>query len=104
MEPKPPDSFPPDVCQSLRTYVYRLIDPRNGETFYVGKGKGDRVFAHVKGASALEDEDSSDLKSRRIRDIRDAGLEVAHVIHRHGIVNQEVAFQIEASLIDAYAG
>ena len=29
-------------------YVYRLIDPRTYQTFYVGKGKGDRVFQHVK--------------------------------------------------------
>jgi hypothetical protein len=26
------DSFPPGVAGKLRTYVYRLIDPRNGET------------------------------------------------------------------------
>ena len=34
------DSFPPEVVQALGHYVYRLIDPRNGETFYVGKGQG----------------------------------------------------------------
>jgi hypothetical protein len=28
------------VIQRLDHYVYRLIDPRNGETFYVGVGKG----------------------------------------------------------------
>ena len=36
--------FPPDVVPKLKTYVYRLIDPRNGETFYVGKGQGNRVL------------------------------------------------------------
>lgn len=41
-------SFPPEVAEKLKTYVYRLIDPRNGETFYVGKGVGNRVFAHVR--------------------------------------------------------
>jgi hypothetical protein len=40
-------SFPREVAQKLKTYVYRLIDPRNGETFYVGKGQGNRVFAHI---------------------------------------------------------
>jgi uncharacterized protein len=42
------ESFPPEVVSKLKTYVYRLIDPRNGETFYVGKGKGNRVFAHIR--------------------------------------------------------
>ena len=40
--------FSPEVCEKLGYYVYRLIDPRNGQTFYVGKGKGNRVFAHVE--------------------------------------------------------
>ena len=35
---RPLESFPPEVIQQLRWYVYRLIDPRNGETFYIGKG------------------------------------------------------------------
>ena len=30
------DSFPQEVEEALRNYVYRLIDPRNGETFLCG--------------------------------------------------------------------
>ena len=45
--------FPVEVAERLKWYVYRLIDPRNGETFYVGKGQGDRIFQHVKGALAV---------------------------------------------------
>jgi hypothetical protein len=37
------------VIQRLDHYVYRLIDPRNGETFYVGVGKGKRVVAQQSG-------------------------------------------------------
>jgi len=37
------------VIQRLDHYVYRLIDPRNGETFYVGVGKWKRVLDHVRG-------------------------------------------------------
>ena len=40
-------SFSPEVIEQLQYYVYRLIDPRDGQTFYVGKGKGNRVFAHA---------------------------------------------------------
>ena len=96
--------FPPGVAERLKWYVYRLIDPRNGDTFYVGKGQGDRIFQHAKGAwSANPDEDAEDLKAQRIHEITvKAGLEVAHVVHRHNINNEQVAFQIEAALIDAY--
>jgi len=93
-------SFPSEVAEKLKTYVYRLIDPRNGETFYVGKGKGNRVFAHIH--EQVDDEDPSN-KLRRIRDIHLAGFEVAHVIHRHGMEDQ-TAFEVESALMDAYPG
>ncbi len=94
--------FSPEVIQKLKTYVYRLIDPRNGETFYVGKGQGNRVFAHIRGEQTLEGDDL-DNKMKRIREIRLAGFEVAHVIHRHGM-DEQTAFEVESALIDAYPG
>lgn len=96
----PAQQFRDDVAERLKTYVYRLIDPRNGETFYVGKGKGNRVFSHARGV--LEHPEPSE-KIRRIREIQLAGFEVAHVIHRHGM-NDATAFEVEAALMDAYAG
>jgi uncharacterized protein len=98
----PIEMFSPDVSGKLGCYVYRLIDPRNGETFYVGKGKGNRVFAHIRTEQSLEG-DELDNKIKRIREIRLAGLEVAHVIHRHGM-DDETAAEVEAALIDAYPG
>ena len=95
-------SFPPGVAENLKTYVYRLIDPRNGETFYVGKGKGNRVFSHIRLEGQLEG-DELDNKVKRIREIQLAGFEVAHVIHRHGM-DDKTAFEVEAALIDAYPG
>ncbi len=44
------NEFPSEVIEDLKFYVYRLIDPRNGETFYVGKGVGNRVFHHMNSA------------------------------------------------------
>jgi hypothetical protein len=41
--------FSKSVADKLQYYVYRLIDPSNGESIYIGKGRADRVFEHVKG-------------------------------------------------------
>lgn len=92
--------FPHEVKSKLYHYVYRLIDPRNGETFYVGKGKGDRVFSHASGD--IENDPLTE-KLKRIRSIKIAGFEVAHVIHRHGM-DEKTAFEVEAALLDAYPG
>lgn len=88
------------VAEKLHYYVYRLMDPRNGETFYVGKGKGNRVFAHAKDELGAA-QDALTEKLLRIRKIRLDGFEVTHVIHRHGLT-EEQAFEVEAALIDAY--
>lgn len=103
--------FSKEIHDKLDWYVYRLIDPRNGHTFYVGKGRGDRVFAHAAGelkdGRSPQDETgdgSMDLRLSTIRDIRLAGLAVVHVIHRHGLKTSDVAFEVEAALIDAYPG
>ena len=100
--------FPTSIHQNLQYYVYRLIDPRNGRTFYVGKGTGNRVFEHVSNElRSLTDPDSEDdslnLKLKTIGEIRSAGHEVIHTIHRHGM-NSETAYEVEAALIDCYAG
>ena len=105
------DNFPDEVIKQLKFYVYRLIDPRNGETFYVGKGQGNRIFAHAKGelidsdSPDLEErEDAVDLNLQRIKEILAVGLEVGHVVHRHGTERSDVAYEVEAALIDAYPG
>ena len=99
------EKFSSEVCKALEYYVYRLIDPRNGETFYVGKGKNNRVFEHLKQCLKITEdgEDELTLKYSRIHAIHKAGLKVIHVIHRHGM-NEKTAFEVEAALIDAYPG
>jgi hypothetical protein len=95
--------FKKEVSDCLKYYVYRLIDPRTGETFYVGKGKDNRVFQHVRGETGIEGDDDLTEKIQRIRDIRLSGFEVAHVIHRHGL-DEDTAYEVESALIDAYPG
>lgn len=98
------NNFSEHVIAELGHYVYRLIDPRNGETFYVGRGQGNRVFDHVAGRLPIED--SSEIlstKMKRITDIMADHLEVIHIIHRHQIPSDAVS-EVEAALIDAFSG
>jgi hypothetical protein len=98
-----PDKFPSEVVDRLKWYVYRLVDPRTGHTFYVGKGRADRIFQHAKAAlTASDEQDAATLKYQLIKAIRFVGLDVVHIIHRHGIESEEVALQIEAAVMDAY--
>lgn len=103
--------FTAETIDKLEHYVYRLVDPRTGLTFYIGEGHGNRVFDHAAGAlkfkakddSNKEREDSVTAKMQQIRDIHAANLEVITIIHRHGM-DQKTAFEVEGALIDAYPG
>ena len=106
------NKFSGEVCEKIGYYVYRLVDPRNAETFYVGKGKDNRVFAHVNYALKRENfdeyrqdnEDDVSLKVKRINDIHAAGFDVIHIIHRWGIETNKQALLVEAAVMDCYAG
>ncbi|MBN9534821.1 MAG: GIY-YIG nuclease family protein [Alphaproteobacteria bacterium] len=50
-------------------FVYDLVDPRTGHTFYVGKGKGDRPAQHMREAERGVDSDKCEM----IREIISAG-------------------------------
>lgn len=88
--------FSPAVIEKLGYYVYLLIDPETDRAFYVGKGTGNRIFAHL--ANALSASTASD-KLDTIRAIQAKGSQIKHVIHRHGLTEKE-AFEVEASLIE----
>ena len=47
------NTFPTSIHEKIGFYVYRLINPSNGETFYVGKGYVNRVFDHIKAADSF---------------------------------------------------
>lgn len=90
------NKFSISVIEKLGFYVYLLIDSESNEIFYVGKGTGNRIFQHIN--SAIKSPQDSD-KLNKIRAIHSKGLQVKHVIHRHGLTEKE-AFEVEASLID----
>ncbi len=76
----------------LRYYVYILVDPRNNEVFYVGKGSGNRVFMH-------ESEDRYGEKNSIITNIQESGAEVKKYIVYSGM-NEAEAFAVEAGIIN----
>lgn len=89
--------FSQKVKEELGYYVYCLVDPRDRKIFYIGKGCGDRVYAHA--CNALEDYEASTDKIDKIREIIDAGYTVRHYIIRHKL-SEEDAFTVESVLID----
>lgn len=104
------EEFDDNVKGKLGCYVYALCDPRDRKVFYIGKaggseGKGnDRIFDHFDGAreALREKKFDVDQKTRRIIDIWRADEKVDWYIIRHGM-SVEVAFQVEAALIDLLA-
>ena len=81
-----------EVLKKMKHYVYLLSDPDTDEIFYVGEGKGSRVFSHFK-----ETEDSN--KVRQIRKIKSQGREPRIEILAHGLEKAE-ALKIETAVID----
>ena len=90
------EKFPPDVIEKLGYYVYSLVHPETKRIFYIGKGKGNRVFQHLKEA---ENGSKSSTKHQIINNIRKRRRKIKYQIHRHGLTEHE-AFLIEATLID----
>jgi hypothetical protein len=100
------EHFSDELCKKLKSYVYRLIDPRDGNTFYVGRGRNNRLFEHVNEAlnfNKVKDIDEQSSKIKTIREINNKGFKVIHVIQRWGLEEKE-AKEVEAALIDAYPG
>jgi uncharacterized protein len=102
-------SFSQNVISQIGYYVYRLIDPRNETTFYVGVGYGNRVFAHVncslasfEGTNYLQKFDANNsLEYERIKEINDSEVKLAFAIVRWGLQYAE-ALLIRDTLIDIF--
>ena len=80
-----------------RYYVYHLVDPRNGEVFYVGKGTGDRIRHHVREAKGRKFKNAR--KCERIISIIDSGNVVIERIAFDGL-SENAAYTLEAVEID----
>jgi LEM3-like protein len=78
-------------------YVYELVDPRNGEVFYVGKGCRGRIDAHEVEARAGR----LSRKCDRIREIETAGQVVGKRKVRT-FVDEGATYDFEVELIEAH--
>lgn len=96
------DRFSPAVCEQLGFYVYRLVDPRNNETFYVGRGVKNRVFDHMEEAESARLSGRKSPKTDRINAIHAAGQKVRTIVHRHALADEAETAALEAALIQAY--
>jgi hypothetical protein len=91
-------SFLSGMSEKLGYYVYALRDPEGG-IFYVGKGKGNRVYQHAAAALSVDGEASSELKLNTIKRIHKRGQVVGVEIIRHGLKENE-ALEVEAAAFD----
>jgi hypothetical protein len=82
--------------KEYKWYVYQLIDPRNNEVFYIGKGTQDRIHEHEK--EALKGVCS--YKCHKINKIRNSGLNIIKKKIAY-FCDEEYAYQIEFDLISS---
>lgn len=88
-------SIPRDVARHLGYYVYLYVDPRTNKPFYIGKGKGERVLAHLS-------DSGESIKVATIKELHSLGLEPHLEVLAHGLKDEETALRIEAAVIDLF--
>lgn len=80
-------------------YVYELIDPRVNLPFYVGKGKGNRVYFHLSEKSRAKSDNRR--KFNKIQKIRKEGYEPEIKIVQY-FENENDAYNYEEHLMKKY--
>src|SRR5258705_13538624 len=85
--------IPAEVAHHLGYYVYLYSDPRDGKPFYVGKGQGSRVLAHL----------STEAEARKVAmlsELSAAGHEPQLDILGDALKDEETALRGEAARTD----
>lgn len=82
-------------------YVYHLIDPRDNQVFYVGKGIHSRALSHELSANELfGKDDDAPKKIQTINDIKSVGLEIKYNVYPN--MTEEEAFNVESKDIKVF--
>lgn len=84
--------FVKKALDSLDYYVYIYSDPDTKKPFYIGKGRGNRCFAHLSYTNDCD-------KVAKIQEILARGKEPIIEILVHGI-DENTALKVEAAAID----
>jgi len=79
-------------------YVYGLVDPRNNEVFYIGKGKGNRSEQHFK--EEYTETKGNRGKINRIKDIQSKTGKNPTVKYYARGIEEAAAYALEEILID----
>lgn len=94
--------------KNKKFYVYCLVDPIDKNVFYIGKGTGNRIFAHeqfalgvIRDSEFIESHEFAELKIERIKKIYDAGNRCEKFIISYGLTENE-AFASELTLINYF--
>lgn len=76
-------------------YVYFIVDPEKNQVFYVGKGRKNRAYSHLKGIK------SSKRVQDKIKSIRSNGLDPLIIFHQKDLT-ENVAYDLEREMISYY--
>ena len=90
--------FDTATCDALKHYVYCLVDPRNNEIFYVGKGQNNRVFDHDDKADGDSKDGGDTQVKQRIAEIKKSGHEIDRYVICHAL-DKDTAFNVESCVI-----
>lgn len=80
-------------------YVYKLIDPRDGKTFYVGKGKGKRMYKHEQYTLSGKRPNGNKNLYDRILDIKSNDFDIIYEKF-YETENENLAYIVENDLIN----
>jgi hypothetical protein len=80
----------------MKYYVYKLVDPRSNQPFYIGKGSGNRAWTH----NEFKDGNNNFYKDEYIKDLHNNGLEPLVDIVKYFDIETE-AYEYEEHLTES---
>lgn len=92
-------SLPQSAIEAIGYYVYALVDPRDNQIFYIGKGCGNRILNHERESIvAISGRIKLTKKIEQILRIRRSGHMLGYYILRHNLTEKE-AYLVESAMI-----